>query len=47
MPFPSDVVRFLTHLRDTCGEDCEMIIGVDTKKDPSLLHLAYNDSAGG
>jgi len=43
---PPEAVRFLRHLRETCGEDCELIIGVDTKKDAGLLHMAYNDYQG-
>jgi uncharacterized SAM-dependent methyltransferase len=29
-----------------CGSECVLIIGVDLKKDPSVLHSAYNDSQG-
>ncbi len=30
----------------TCGEGGALLIGVDRKKDPGLLHAAYNDAAG-
>ena len=33
-------------MRVRCGKDCELLIGVDLKKDKTILHRAYNDSAG-
>jgi dimethylhistidine N-methyltransferase len=43
---PAEVVTFLTHIRAVCGQGCEMLIGVDLKKDKAVLHRAYNDRAG-
>lgn len=38
---------FLAHAARLLGRPGgEMIVGVDLKKDPALLHAAYNDSAG-
>ena len=39
----------LAFLRDTCamvGEGGAMLVGVDLKKDPAVLHAAYNDAQG-
>jgi dimethylhistidine N-methyltransferase len=30
----------------SCGVAARMLVGVDLKKDPALLHAAYNDAAG-
>ncbi|MEX2352834.1 MAG: L-histidine N(alpha)-methyltransferase [Gammaproteobacteria bacterium] len=38
--------RFLAMVRDTVGEDGMLLIGVDTRKDETILNAAYNDSAG-
>jgi dimethylhistidine N-methyltransferase len=38
--------RFLTNCADILGPGGEMLIGVDLKKDPSILEAAYNDRAG-
>lgn len=38
--------EFLIMAHDTLGNGGMMLIGVDTKKDESLLHAAYNDAAG-
>jgi dimethylhistidine N-methyltransferase len=43
---PDDAVRFLRRVRTTCGRGGGLLIGVDIKKDPDLLHAAYNDAAG-
>lgn len=43
---PDEAVAFLQTVRQTCGPDSALLIGVDLKKDPALLHAAYNDSAG-
>jgi dimethylhistidine N-methyltransferase len=43
---PEDAVRFLRRVRTTCGRGGGLLIGVDIKKDPNLLHAAYNDAAG-
>jgi len=37
---------FLRQVRDSLGREGGLLIGVDLKKDPKLLHAAYNDSAG-
>jgi dimethylhistidine N-methyltransferase len=37
---------FLRRVRDLVGRAGGLLIGVDLKKDPGLLHAAYNDSAG-
>ena len=41
-----DAVDFLRRIRSVCGGGCEILIGVDLKKDPGLLHRAYNDCEG-
>lgn len=38
--------RFLAHVADLCGPDGGLLIGVDLKKDPVMLHSAYNDGDG-
>lgn len=43
---PAEAVAFLKQLRFRCGKDCELLIGVDLKKDKTILQRAYNDSAG-
>jgi dimethylhistidine N-methyltransferase len=43
---PEAVVRFLAHCAELLGLEGEMLIGVDLKKDPSILNAAYNDRAG-
>jgi dimethylhistidine N-methyltransferase len=43
---PGEAVRFLRNIRRMVGETGGLLIGIDLKKDPSILHRAYNDSAG-
>ena len=43
---PAEAVEFLANVRRTCGPGSGLLIGVDLKKDPALLHAAYNDAAG-
>ena len=43
-PIPAG--RFLKHISSVCGPGGALLIGVDLKKDPTLLHRAYNDSQG-
>jgi dimethylhistidine N-methyltransferase len=43
---PEDARRFLTRIADVCGRDGGLLIGVDLKKDPLMLHRAYNDALG-
>jgi len=43
---PDDARRFLTRIARVCGRDGGLLIGVDLKKDPMMLHRAYNDALG-
>ncbi|HEY7771995.1 MAG TPA: L-histidine N(alpha)-methyltransferase [Marinagarivorans sp.] len=43
---PEQAKRFLLNARKTLGDDAYLIIGVDTKKSPDILHRAYNDDKG-
>ncbi len=43
---PEDAILFLSNARTTLGDDSLLLIGVDTKKAPAILHDAYNDNAG-
>jgi dimethylhistidine N-methyltransferase len=43
---PQEARRFLASVRRVCGPGGALLIGVDLKKDPQLLHAAYNDAAG-
>lgn len=43
---PLEAQRFLCNLSRTLEKGDGLIIGVDLKKDPSLLHSAYNDRKG-
>lgn len=43
---PIQAKEFLRTARETLGNDAKLLIGVDTKKSPSILHNAYNDSRG-
>ncbi|MEH6591801.1 MAG: L-histidine N(alpha)-methyltransferase [Halioglobus sp.] len=43
---PEGAVEFLKHTRRTIGEGGGLLIGVDLKKDSTILHSAYNDAAG-
>ena len=43
---PGQAREFLIHARHSLGVGSRLLIGVDTKKDPALLHRAYNDEAG-
>lgn len=43
---PAEAVAFLKRMRAMCGGACELLIGVDLKKDHIVLQRAYNDSAG-
>ncbi len=38
--------RFLSQARATLGRDALMLVGVDLRKDPSILIPAYDDAAG-
>ncbi len=43
---PIPAKHFLEHVANLCGSDGALLIGVDLKKDPAVLHNAYNDSEG-
>ena len=43
---PDEASAFLRRVRDCVGDDGGLILGVDRRKDPRLLHAAYNDAAG-
>jgi len=43
-PLPAQ--QFLEQMAKVCGPGGGMLIGVDLKKDPEVLHRAYNDSKG-
>ncbi|MBI3964359.1 MAG: L-histidine N(alpha)-methyltransferase [Chloroflexi bacterium] len=45
--FDLDEAReFLRHIGAICGPGGGLLIGVDLKKDPTILHAAYNDAQG-
>ena len=43
---PSDARRFLRVMARVAGPGGGLLIGVDLKKDPRILHAAYNDPEG-
>lgn len=43
---PADARRFLRNARELAGPGGAMLVGVDLKKDPAVLHAAYNDAQG-
>ncbi len=43
---PVDARALLAGLRPLLGAEGALLIGVDLKKDPAILHAAYNDAAG-
>lgn len=43
---PDDSVQFLGNVARMAGEGGWLLIGVDLKKEPQVLHAAYNDSRG-
>ena len=43
---PEDARAFLADAASLLGPGGGMVIGVDLKKDPAILHAAYNDSRG-
>lgn len=43
---PEEAIAFLQRVRDTVGVTGGLVLGVDRRKNPRLLHAAYNDSAG-
>lgn len=43
---PASAKLFLERIAEVCGQGGGLLIGVDLKKDPTVLHRAYNDSQG-
>ena len=43
---PDEAKRLLSRFRRAAGRDGLVLIGVDLKKDPAVLHAAYNDARG-
>jgi dimethylhistidine N-methyltransferase len=43
---PDEAMEFLRRLGRSCKPEGGLLIGVDLKKDPQMLHAAYNDSQG-
>lgn len=43
---PADATAFLRRARSLLGAGGALVLGLDLRKDPGLLHAAYNDSAG-
>ncbi len=43
---PSDASAFLASMADVAGEDGSLLIGVDLKKDVTVLERAYDDARG-
>ena len=43
---PDRAVQFLRLMREQVGDGGGALIGIDLKKDPSILHAAYNDHRG-
>ncbi|MGH2569795.1 MAG: L-histidine N(alpha)-methyltransferase, partial [bacterium] len=41
-----ETVAFLRRIAELVGEGGGLLVGVDLRKDPAVLHRAYNDSAG-
>ena len=43
---PDEAVALLAQFKQLAGPDGQLLIGFDLKKNPMLLHQAYNDAAG-
>lgn len=43
---PEEARRFLGRVAQLLGPDGRLLIGVDLRKDPAILHAAYNDAQG-
>lgn len=43
---PGEAVGFLRQLGSICGPRAGLLLGVDLRKDPHVLHAAYNDGDG-
>ncbi|HKO87422.1 MAG TPA: L-histidine N(alpha)-methyltransferase [Burkholderiales bacterium] len=44
--YPDEAADFMRDLHAQLNEGDRLLIGVDLKKDPAILHAAYNDSQG-
>ena len=43
---PHEAVEFLSRVARTLGPGGRLVVGFDLRKDPAVLHAAYNDRAG-
>ena len=43
---PADAIDFLRRMRKMVGTDGGLLIGIDLKKAPAIIHAAYNDAKG-
>jgi dimethylhistidine N-methyltransferase len=43
---PREARKLLRRIRSICGRGSSLLVGVDLKKDPVLLHAAYIDATG-
>ena len=43
---PAEAQAFLSHVRSTLGPGARLLVGVDMRKDATILHEAYDDSEG-
>lgn len=43
---PTEAAAFLRRIRRGVGSDGALVLGVDVRKDPDVLHAAYDDAAG-
>ena len=43
---PVEAVSFLRGIRRLVGQNGSLVLGVDRRKDPKILHAAYNDRGG-
>ncbi len=43
---PEETLHFLRNIAGVVGRGGGLLVGVDLKKEPALLHAAYNDGAG-
>ncbi|MEO0608526.1 MAG: L-histidine N(alpha)-methyltransferase, partial [Pseudomonadota bacterium] len=42
----TEITDFMSAARDLLGADSQFLLGVDLRKDPSILVPAYDDAAG-
>ena len=43
---PHEAIAFMRRVRSTIGEQGALLLGADLRKDPAILHAAYNDARG-